>query len=129
MAAQSKIIGVGIDLLEVARMRRDLEDKEGLRERLFTFREIEYCRTKRYPAQHFAARFCAKEAALKALGTGYREGLSWQEIEIEQETTGKPRVRLSGKVKKLAEELGVRSIFISLSHTREFAIAQVMLQS
>jgi holo-[acyl-carrier protein] synthase len=122
------IIGIGIDVLEVARMERDLRDKEGLAKALFTEAEALYCRSKRYPAQHFAARFCAKEALFKALGTGKRGSMSWKEIEILGDEKGKPVVTLSGAVKVHADGRGVRTIFISLSHTKEYAVATVILE-
>ncbi len=123
------IIGVGIDIVEVDRMGRSLDDKDGLLDEIFTSSEIEYCRKKRFPAEHFAARFCAKEALFKALGEGYRGGMSWREIEIQNDDSGKPQIVISGKVKRLADSLQVGSIFLSISHSRQYAIANVIVES
>ena len=123
------IVGVGIDILEVSRIEKDLQEKTGLKNQLFTTREIEYCESKRYPAPHFAARFCAKEAFFKALGSGYRGGLSWREVETEHDNLGQPHLILSGKAREAAKTLGVDKIFLTLSHTRQLAIANVILES
>jgi holo-[acyl-carrier protein] synthase len=109
-------------------MKGDLADKDGLAEELFTPAEIAYCRSKRYPQQHFAARFAAKEALFKALASGKRGAMSWQEIEILVNDLGKPHVTLSGAVKTYAETLGVKTVFASLSHTKEYAAATVLLE-
>jgi holo-[acyl-carrier protein] synthase len=122
------ILGLGIDVLEVARMERDLKDKDGLADNLFTPSEIAYCRSKRYPAQHFAARFTAKEALFKALGTGQRGTMAFQQIEILNDDQGKPRVTLSGKVKEVSDNLGVERVHVSMSHTKEYAVAVIVLE-
>ncbi|MCX6641434.1 MAG: holo-ACP synthase [bacterium] len=123
------MLGLGIDEMEVARLQSDLEAKTGLRDELFTPGEIAYCESKRYPAPHFAGRFCAKEALFKALGTGYREGMSWREIEVTNDSLGKPLLSVSGKVQEKIQSLGVDNIFISISHTRDHAIAIVILEA
>lgn len=122
------IIGLGIDVLEVKRMERDLGDKEGLEEALFTPAEIAYCRARRYPAMHFAVRFAAKEAMFKALGTGQRGMMSWRDIEILNDDAGRPGMTLSGAVKTFADTLGATTVWLSLSHTREIATATVVLE-
>jgi holo-[acyl-carrier protein] synthase len=122
------ILGVGNDVLEVSRMKREMERPDhGFADAVFTPGELGYCRAKHDPAQHLAARFAAKEALLKALGTGYAGGLSLGEIEVARDDGGSPRLLLSGKVREAAARLGVTSTFVSLSHTRELATAVVVL--
>lgn len=122
-------IGLGIDLVEVARIR-DLLTKHGERfkERTFTAGEIAYCDSCADPAMHYAARFAAKEAAAKAIGTGlWAEGVDWKDIEITRETSGKPTLHLHGGAKIHADQQGVTNFMVSLTHTRELAQAQVIL--
>lgn len=122
-------IGLGIDLVEVARIR-DLLTKHGERfkERTFTTGEIAYCDSCADPAMHYAARFAAKEAAAKAIGTGlWAEGVDWKDIEITRETSGKPTLHLHGGAKLHADQQGVTNFMVSLTHTRELAQAQVIL--
>jgi holo-[acyl-carrier protein] synthase len=124
------LLGLGYDTLDVARVKRDLSrHARGFKERVFTAGEISYCEAKRYPARHFAARFAAKEAFLKALGTGLSGGIRWQDIRIENDPGGRPRMLLSGRARTRADRLGVRRIFLSLSHTSTLASATVILES
>lgn len=126
--ASARILGIGTDLLDVARMARELSEKgTGFREELFTPSEIAYCEPKRYPARHFAARFAAKEALFKALGGVTPRGL-FREVEVERADGTPPRLVLHGRVKEAADRLGVKSIFVSLSHTDGLATASVVLQ-
>ena len=124
------IAGVGCDMIEVERIERELQ-KEGddFRDSIFTPGEIEYCQKKRYPAQHYAARFAAKEAVFKALSAGYSGGLTWMDVEIQNGPAGQPIVKLSGKVLETTERLGIRKVLVSLSHTRTLAIAYIILES
>ena len=122
-------IGLGIDLVEVARIR-DLLTKHGERfkERTFTAGEIAFCDSCADPAMHYAARCAAKEAAAKAIGTGlWAEGVDWKDIEITRETSGKPTLHLHGGAKIHADQQGVTNFMVSLTHTRELAQAQVIL--
>jgi holo-[acyl-carrier protein] synthase len=123
------IIGVGLDIIEVERFARKMGVQGDLSGEIFTSPEIAYCRRKRYPGQHFAARFCAKEALFKALGSGKRGKMSWRDIEILNETQGLPRVTLRGATKARYQRLGVEKIHVSLSHTRHMAAACVILES
>jgi len=123
------IVGVGIDIIEVERLGRDLVEKDGLVEEIFSAKEIAYCRQKRYSAQHFAARFCAKEALFKALRSGKRGKMSWRDIETINDANGSPALRLRGATKERAKKLQVTKICISLSHTRQTAAACVILES
>jgi len=123
------ILGTGIDLCEVSRMVAKVQaPADEFVNQVFLSGEIAYCGTKRHPAQHFAARFAAKEAVVKALaGTG-GVGSFWQDIEITNEQDGRPVVRLHGRAKELADALGVRRVFVSLTHTRDLAAATVVLE-
>jgi len=121
-----KLTGIGIDLVEVPRIREMLE-KHGPRfkERTFTAAEIAYCDSCADPAMHFAARFAAKEAAAKALGTGlWSEGVQWTDIEVVREDSGRPRLVLHGMA--LHHAAGA-VCHVSLTHTRDLAMAQVIL--
>jgi holo-[acyl-carrier protein] synthase len=120
------VIGIGIDLEEIARIARVFSRPRALA-RVFTPNEIAYCQPKRHPFQHLAVRFAAKEAVFKALGTGLSGGLHWTDAEVRNEPSGKPSLTLLGPAKALADELGVRTILVSLSHSRHYAVAQVML--
>jgi len=122
------ILGIGTDLLDVARMARDVSEKgPGFLEELFTPAEIAYCEGKRYPARHFAARFAAKEALFKALSGGPSPGL-WREVEVERTADTPPRLVLHGRVLESADRLGVKKILVSLSHTDGLATASVVLE-
>lgn len=123
-----EIIGHGVDLVEVGRIR-DLAERHGERffERCFTAGERAYAdsRPKRR-FEHYAARFAAKEALLKALGTGLRNGISWTDIEVRTEPSGRPGIALSGRCAALAREAGIDAWFLSMSHTEAQAIASVI---
>jgi holo-[acyl-carrier protein] synthase len=122
------ILGIGTDLLDVARMAKELEEQgAGFRDTVFTPSEIEYCEAKRYPAQHFAARFAAKEALFKAL-PGSQSRDFWREVEVARTGGEPPHLLLHGRVKEAADRLGVKNILISLSHTDSLAAASVVLQ-
>jgi holo-[acyl-carrier protein] synthase len=121
-----KPTGIGIDLVEVPRIR-ELLQKHGQRfkERTFTAGEIAYCDACAEPAMHYAARFAAKEAVAKALGTGlWAEGVIWTDIEVVREASGKPAIVLHGAAKQHAAEA---ICLVSLTHTRDLAMAQVIL--
>lgn len=122
------VVGVGVDLFETARLERELVDGDaGFREQVFTPGEIAYCETKRHPEEHYAARFAAKEALLKALGADGSEGWVWRDAEICSEGAA-PRMILHGALRARAEALHVERILLSLSHTRRLALASVILQ-
>jgi holo-[acyl-carrier protein] synthase len=121
------ILGVGIDLVEVERVGSKMSRTRGLKEKLFTEKEISYCEKKKNKAQNYAARFAAKEAFLKAMGTGWRKGLNFSEIEIVPDQLGKPEIVLYGRAKQMAEEKGIVNIQVSLTHLKEYASAVVTL--
>ena len=122
------IVGIGIDIIEVARVREVLERTPRFRERVFTAAERAYCDNRgAVAAQHYAARFAAKEATLKALHTGWRGGISWQDVEIASRESGAPYLILHGPVLELFNSAGATATHLSLSHTTEHALAQVVL--
>jgi holo-[acyl-carrier protein] synthase len=123
------IFGIGTDIIEVTRIERLLSKQERFKERIFNQSEIEYCERKKNKAQNYAARFAVKEALLKAIGTGWREGVAFKEIEVVNNKRGKPELVLSGTVKKITDELGVTNIQVSISHLEELAIGIVILES
>ncbi len=121
------IVGIGCDIIEIERIARAIK-RESFIQRVFTAKEAAYCQSRgQQAAASFAARFAAKEAALKALGTGLREG-SLQEIAVANDALGKPLVQLSGHFAALSRQLGVKNIQISLSHSRDFAVAYVIME-
>ncbi len=123
------LIGVGIDIIEVERIALRVGRDSGFRDLVFSKDEIMYCESKAFPFQHFAARFAAKEAFLKAVGTGWDTGLSFREIEILNDPKGKPIVRISGETEKQLLPLGIRTIHVSMSHLKSTATAVVILES
>jgi holo-[acyl-carrier protein] synthase len=125
------VLGLGTDLIETARLQETI-DRFGERflERIFTAGEISYCmRKKKNAAESFAARFAAKEAGAKALGTGISHGVSWKEFEVRREPSGQPTLHLSGRAAELASAMGVRRIQLSLTHSREMALAVVVVEN
>ena len=121
------IMGIGIDLVEIHRMKAALE-RPVFAQRVFTPAEQAYCEGRgRQNAASYAARFAAKEAVMKALGTGLSGGVTWQDIEVLPDGLGKPVMKLTGTFGRLAQEMGVTNIHVSLSHAREYATAQVLL--
>ena len=123
------IISIGIDIIEVARIREVLLRTPRFTERVFTTAERQYCDSRGVvAAQHYAARFAAKEAALKALQTGWRGGIGWRDVEIGSQDSGAPYLILHGVVKALFTASGATAAHLSMSHTSEHAIAQVILE-
>jgi holo-[acyl-carrier protein] synthase len=123
------ILGIGIDICDVRRLREQLaRPDDDVIAAVFSAAEIAYCQGKRFPAQHFAARFAGKEAVVKALAATGGQGMFWLDIEILPEAGGQPAVRLSGRAAELAAGLGVTRVWISLSHIEDFATAGVVLE-
>lgn len=124
------IIGIGIDIVEIDRIA-DMRQRQGERfhEKIFTPDEVAYCLARKASDQHFAARFAAKEAAMKALGTGWAEGVSFRSIEVVRDADGPPTIRFHQKAAAHAERLGVARAHLSLTHGRDHAVAQVVLES
>jgi holo-[acyl-carrier protein] synthase len=123
------VLGLGTDLIEIERIQVSI-DRYGERflERVFTAGEIAYCMRKRQPAESFAARFAAKEAGAKALGTGISHGVSWKEIEVSRETGRQPMLHFRGRAGQLAEAMGVRRVRLTLSHSQKLAIAVAVVE-
>ena len=123
------IVSIGIDIIEVARIREVLLRTPRFAERVFTRAERKYCDSRGVvAAQHYAARFAAKEAALKALQTGWRGGISWQDMEVSARETGAPYLTFTGQVLEIYQKFGATATHLSISHTSEHAIAQVVLE-
>ena len=123
------IISIGIDIIEVARIREVLLRTPRFADRVFTVAERAYCDSRGVvAAQHYAARFAAKEAALKALQTGWRGGISWQDVEISAHESGAPYLIFRGEVLAVFEKFGATATHLSISHTTEHAVAQVILE-
>lgn len=125
------ILGTGSDLIEIARVRQSLERYgERFLRRVYTPAEVEYCRRKIHnAAESFAARFAAKEAGAKALGTGIAQGVAWTEIEVRRVPGQRPTLHFSGRAAERAKQMGVRLAHLTLSHSREVALAVVVVEN
>ena len=123
------IVGTGVDLAEVDRIQRSVE-RFGRRfiERIFTPGEIAYAERKANKYERFAARFAAKEAGMKAIGTGWKRGVRWRDFEVINLPSGKPTLRFHGKAAEYAAKLGVRNVALSITHTKATALAHVILE-
>lgn len=122
------VLGIGIDVVQISRMREVIarwEDR--FLARVFTAGEIAYCRARRDPVPHFAARFAAKEAGLKALGTGLRLGIHWRELEVVRERGQAPTLVLSGRSREIGTARGGDRMLLALTHDGDYALAQAML--
>ena len=122
------IFGVGIDNIEVKRIKKQIDSSSKFKEKIFTAKEIEYCESKKNYAESFAARFAAKEAFLKAIGTGWSEGLQFTDIEILNNKKGKPMVHLQGKAKQIILDNEINNIQVSITHLKEIASAIIILE-
>jgi holo-[acyl-carrier protein] synthase len=124
------IVGTGIDIAEVGRLRQAIE-RHGNRflDRIYTPDERRYCDSKANRFERYAARFAAKEAAMKALGTGWNHGVRWRDCEVVRAPGGRPTIVFHGKASAFAAELGVKNTALSITHTAEEAFAQVILES
>ena len=126
---EKMIFGIGTDLIEVARIAEKMEKKAGFKELVFSADEIIYCEARTFKYEHYAARFAAKEAFLKALGTGWRSGTAFNEIEIYNDGEGKPEIRFTGITETTVADLKLGKIFVSLSHLKTMACAMVVIES
>ena len=123
------ILGTGVDLAEVPRIRAVIERHGGrFIERIYTPPEIAYVERKANRFERYAARFAAKEAGMKAIGTGWRRGVTWRDFEVVNLPSGRPTLRLHGVASEIAQQLGVRQIWLSLTHTAELGMAHVILE-
>jgi holo-[acyl-carrier protein] synthase len=123
------VLGVGIDIVEIARVRRLMERwQDRFLKRVFTEEELSYALRRHDPAEHLAARFAAKEATLKALGTGLSMGVRWREMEVRRPRGQRPTLALSGRTAELGEARGIRRLHVSLTHDAGLAVAQVLAE-
>jgi len=123
------IISIGVDIIEVGRVRETIARTPRFAERVFTDAERAYCESRgAAAAQHYAARFAAKEAALKALQTGWSGGISWQDVEVGAKDSGAPVISFHGRARELYEQTGAARAHLSIAHTTEHAIAEVILE-
>ena len=124
------IVGTGIDIAEVPRIAASIE-RFGRRflERVFTPDEVRYCESKANKAERYAGRFAAKEAAMKAIGTGWNRGVTWHDVEVTRVPGGRPTVAFHGKAAEFFRKLGAARAHLSITHTKELAMAQVILES
>lgn len=124
------IVGLGVDMEEISRLREVIKRHGKIfLERIFTPAEIAYCERHRDPVERYAARFAAKEATMKALGTGWSKGVRWRDIEVTRMPGGRPTIVLHGVAGKHAERMGVHHISLSITHSGNFALAEVILES
>jgi holo-[acyl-carrier protein] synthase len=124
------IVGTGIDIAEVPRIRKAIERFHGrFLQRIYTTGEMRYCDSKANRVERYAARFAAKEAAMKALGTGWNHGVRWRDCEVVRMPGGRPHIVCHGKAAEFAAQLGVKNSALSISHTVDQAIAQVILET
>ena len=123
------IIGLGVDIAEIPRIKTAIERRgQAFLRRIYTPNEIEYCERFKNKYERYAGRFAAKEAAMKALGTGWSRGVRWVDIEVVRQQSGRPTLVLAGDAAKIATVLGVRRISISITHTESQALAQVIFE-
>jgi holo-[acyl-carrier protein] synthase len=123
------ILGTGIDITECLRIAQMIERHgELFITRVYTDLEIDYCTTRKAATQHYAGRWAAKEAVLKALGTGWRRGIAWRDIEIRNDAKGAPTVHLRAGARDVMEKAGIKKLHVSISHCRSFAVAHVVAE-
>ncbi|WP_072373363.1 holo-ACP synthase [Thermophilibacter mediterraneus] len=118
--------GIGVDMLEIERMEQVMRRRPNFVRRVFTEEERAYCDASARPAEHYAARFAAREAVLKALGTGFSGGVGLRDVSVTRDAAGRPQALLTGRAAQIARERGVREIALSISHTREVAVANAL---
>jgi len=124
------IVGTGVDIAETARIAQSLEQYgERFIKRICTPAEVAYCERFKNKAERYAARFAAKEAAFKALGTGWGKGVRWLDVEVTHQPSGKPELVLTGRAQEVARELGVTGVSLSISHADRYVVAQVIFES
>ncbi len=124
------IVGLGVDIAEVGRIGAAIERHgETFLRRVYTVAEKEYCERFKNKYERYAGRFAAKEAAMKALGTGWSRGVRWVDVEVVREKGGRPTVKLHGEAGKIADTLGVKNISLSITHTADRALAQVIFEN
>ena len=124
------VLGIGTDLIEISRIQESIAQfGDRFLHRIFTPGEIAYCQRKKHAAESFAARFAAKEAGAKALGTGISRGISWKELEVRREPGERPTLHLAGRAAQRAASMGIQRLSLSLSHSRDVALAVVIAEN
>jgi holo-[acyl-carrier protein] synthase len=124
------IVGLGLDVAEIHRIEKAIERHgDAFKRRVYTDAEKEYCESHKNSFERFAGRFAAKEAGMKALGTGWRRGVTWHDFEVVREPSGKPTLLLQGVARQLADKLGVKNIALTITHSGDLALAQVIFES
>lgn len=123
------IIGIGLDIVEIPRIAKALQGSKSLANQVFSADEIDYCSERKNEFQHFAGRFAAKEAALKALGTGWQKGIRWKDVETASGPLGKPEISFHRKAKQLFDESGATRALVTITHATEYAVAVVILET
>ena len=123
------ILGLGLDIAEIDRIEAAITRYGApFLERIYTSQEVAYCESHKNRFERYAGRFAAKEAAMKALGTGWRHGIRWRDIEVVREAGGKPTLHLEGIAREFSERLGVKNILLTITHSGNFALAQVIFE-
>ncbi len=123
------ILGTGVDVVEIERLRKVIErQKDRFLSRVFTPEEQRFCNAHRDPAPHYAARFAAKEAVFKALGTGWAKGVTWLDVEVQRAGQEAPKLLIKGEALKISESLGAQKFHLSLSHSENWAVATAILE-
>jgi holo-[acyl-carrier protein] synthase len=124
------IVGLGLDIAEIDRIEAAVTRHGApFLERIYTTREVAYCESHKNKFERYAARFAAKEAAMKALGTGWRRGVRWRDIEVARDASGKPTLRLEGAARQIATGLGVKNISLTITHSGNLALAEVIFEN
>jgi len=123
------VTGIGIDMIETKRIEEKIVKESGFREKVFSKNEIDYCEGKAHKYEHYAARFAAKEAFFKALGTGWKNGTSFNEIEISNEESGKPEIVFLSETANTIQDMAIGKISVSLSHLKDIAAAVVVIEN
>ena len=127
---EQMIVGMGIDVAEVPRIQAVIESqKDRFLRRVYTLDEVAYCEQFKNKYERYAGRFAVKEAAMKALGTGWSRGVRWVDVEVVREKGGRPTMKLAGEAAKVAERMGVKNIALSITHTAQQAFAQVIFET
>lgn len=122
------VYGSGVDIIEVERVKRAVKRwGDTFLKKIFTDNEIDYSQKRRFAYQHLAARFAAKEAVLKAFGGGWSRSLPWKDVEIINDKNGKPNIRLHGEAKRIYDKKSIEKIAVSMSHTKNYAVASAIL--
>jgi holo-[acyl-carrier protein] synthase len=122
------VVGIGVDIVEIERIEKALSNSKSMARRVFSNAEIEYCTGQKNLFQHFAGRFAAKEAALKALGTGWQKGIRWKDVEVVSGPLGRPALVLHNRALEIFEKSGASNGHVTISHAEKYAVAMVIME-